>query len=825
MGLIRCVLKHKQAELNLNDPAGRFHIARDFVPPSVSLSPDIATGSAANRMGGGTLVGMKAENRRWSFGVHITGDSEAEVRSGISLLDSFLRRGTPSDPVYVHVRGSEDVGFEPLWGQYGADLRYEVIYGIAGASRQYSFGFIREGELPECQVQLEIKPFALGLQQRLASALGGILEDYIGAEDGLSRGTIIPEATTNKFTNPVFGHATWDNGWTATSLIADQNTDRRFISAGKSSVRLYNAAGPGSFTQSINVGNTNTHVLSCRAKLPDSGAISATHAEMYYNGAAQTTTYKSEGDGWYRLAAVITGVASAVTAGINTKGDYVVYADEFQIEEKGYATPPCNGDMLGCAWSGTAHASTTTRTNGRIRLDETGLLENRQGTIRLVVRANNNSSEFSNTKYVFMANQSGSQGLHLLWSPSPTNVWQFRDGSSGAASSATSFSAGDILIFHCVYNRASKLLYINGVQDGSIGSYNHLDYDDYIYFGCDESLTSTSYCNFTFLEPPTLYELAMSAIEIANDAANILEHVEDDRRLSPIPYLWTKDGDDVVDNCDDSTHDNYALIAGIPGTAKAETEINAIINAAYSLNGFWYARSLMPYNKFVYPTSQWYSEAQGNSSSYCSGGEYDEDTITTPTVVNTLTPFWPEELIGQIHFFGRFGSYSAEDDAKVASVFYFGSSGAALVGEEKTLHLYPYSNFLLYYLGSMHIEYPIRIDDDDKASIWGIRVDDVDGSVTFQNDFVMAINGEILYTSGTLIIGTTYLLTTKETTYRVSSNGSLLSIYTTKGNRIELEPERYNFLWALLARDQDSHNIADTLTFSSIKITPRWALL
>ena len=97
MGLIRAALRHRAAELDLNDPTGRFHIARDFVPPPVSLAPNLSVGSSANRWAGGELAGLKAMDREWSFSVHVTGESEAEVRHGISVLDSFLRRGTADD--------------------------------------------------------------------------------------------------------------------------------------------------------------------------------------------------------------------------------------------------------------------------------------------------------------------------------------------------------------------------------------------------------------------------------------------------------------------------------------------------------------------------------------------------------------------------------------------------------------------------------------------------------------------------------------------------------------------------------------------------------
>src|SRR3990167_8695340 len=143
------------------------------------------------------------------------------------------------------------MAYEPLWGQDGW-LFYQIEHGVASVGGEYAETNRRATNV-FVRLDLIIRPYALGLRQRLASATGGVLEDTIGAADGQSRGLIIAEATTNKMTNPVFGHATWNNGWTAGSnIIATQNTDKRFLLPGTTSsaklTRNASTAGQSNFT-------------------------------------------------------------------------------------------------------------------------------------------------------------------------------------------------------------------------------------------------------------------------------------------------------------------------------------------------------------------------------------------------------------------------------------------------------------------------------------------------------------------------------------------------------------------------------------------------
>ena len=247
-----------------------------------------------------------------------------------------------------------------------------------------------------------IGPYARGRKQRVGSAIGGVLEDWIGSPDGISRGLIVPEATTNQMTNPVFGHGTWDNGWTdGAGVDSSENTNEDFLLFGTSSAKVLATAGANNvFYQSIDVANAgNTHVLSCYAKLPDGGVISASQCQLYY-GAGLTTAYTPVGNGCYRLTASLTGAAPATGTGLLVVDTFMVYTDGFQIEEKAYSTPLTYGDLMGSAWTGTAHASTTNRTGSRVMVAVDDIVDVAEGTLTLVWKAGH-SNTFAADRYLF----------------------------------------------------------------------------------------------------------------------------------------------------------------------------------------------------------------------------------------------------------------------------------------------------------------------------------------------------------------------------------------------------------------------------------------
>ena len=205
-----------------------YAIGMDLTVPALAESVNIASGSAANIYGGGSLASNKYNDRQWTFEIRILSTSVAGVQLAARKVVDFLSRLDDNDKTYIEYRTNTDTP-EPLWGQYGAAFRYEVITASVSVDPNYTERLQRE-VIAFLTISVTVKPYAETKQQRIATATGGLVEDTVGAVDGRSKGLIVPAAATNSITNPVFGHSTFGSGWTAgSSLTATANTDTEYV--------------------------------------------------------------------------------------------------------------------------------------------------------------------------------------------------------------------------------------------------------------------------------------------------------------------------------------------------------------------------------------------------------------------------------------------------------------------------------------------------------------------------------------------------------------------------------------------------------------------
>jgi hypothetical protein len=130
--------------------------------------------------------------------------------------------------------------------------------------------------------------------------------------------------------------------------------------------------GAGTFTQSVNVGDTNTYNFSAYA-YTDGSAVSSSDLSLYYNGSTVSTTYTSVGSGWYRLTGTLTGVNSSVGAGVQVASGKTVYVDNFSLgsySASGTMTSSIFDTEASSAWGTltyTATAPTNTTVSVKVR--------------------------------------------------------------------------------------------------------------------------------------------------------------------------------------------------------------------------------------------------------------------------------------------------------------------------------------------------------------------------------------------------------------------------------------------------------------------------
>ncbi len=796
------------AELDINDQVN-YSIGTDFVPPTAVPAPTLGRGTDAWDAPE-LLDEDPASLRAFGFAVHVFGDSEAEVRQSIAWLNYFIRSGNPRERVHLVVSGNDDADMEPCWGEYGAYLRYPVASGSAIAAN-YAIGGIRNGALPDCRVELMIGPAAEGKEMEVGSAIGGVIEDVYGSTDRRSKGLIIPEATTNKMTNPVFGHATYNNAWTAgASIVSSLNTDPKYILFGKRSVKITSNGATNGYYQSINVGNTNAHTLTAWIKLPDGGVPSTSVCQLYYNTGLLTTTYTSIGNGFYRLSAALTGVASAVNVAIVTLSGYSIYLCGMQLEEKAYGTPLCWGDLMGCAWTGTAHASTSTRTAARWRISGSKFSV-AQGTA-LIVWTPDRASTAAGAGLRIL-DTTGST-MRFIWNNS-NNTWNLYDGTNNPVSSATSYAANTPIVIHIVWGPGTLKAYINGAISCNGSTYTPAAAPAYVYLGTTNAAATHSdgtYGGFI------LYDRAMTATEISTQYANIYQWISDGRRLSAIPWFYNTDGDLILDNCDDSTRDNWGAAGGIPGTFPAGTRWE-ITPSNHTRAAYWLAQSITSYGDWIIPSSQWYEEYSGVvDTGNASGDQYSSVALSASG--------YPAYCLGEkdwlftdkLHFFIRMGITTGSVSATMKPGLALGS-GDITYGEAKSVTLD--TTYRLYYVGSLTLQLPAFLLDSQVDVYPYVTIYAASG--TGKIDYIMVTKSPVVRIfCGTDTSWTSIILKGRNAVGMFSG----LSLYQlpARGQAINLIPGKLSTIHTISGDDGDAHTLTDTMTLQPY-VTPRYALL
>lgn len=812
----RLLLQHGANYIDLNDHT-RYYLAQDFVPPATAYAPQFAEGSSANQRSGGSFVSKRAANRSLSFTVALAGSSAGDIDRAARNVQMMLNAaGDPNDPVYLAYNSNSDIP-EPLWGQLGSHLRYEVVHGEALMADGYLVG-VRRTEDVNLRITITLRPYALGKAQVLATAMGGIIEDTIGTTDNISKGVVVPEATTNKMTNPVFGHATWNNGWTTgASIVSTQNTNQEFVLFGLNSALLTRTASvDAGFRQSIAAGNTNTHILSCYAKRPDGAAVTASDLVLYYN-ADLTTTYTPVGNGWYQLTASVTGIVAATSTGV--KVSFVgrsIYVDGFQFEEKAYQTPLCYGDKLGCAWTGTAHASTSTRTAATATIPLSSAFNIGQGTIRCVVKFPQ-ASTFGTDVFLFARN---TVAFRLYYQAS-TDKFLFDDGTNTATSSAQTFSAGATFVLHVTWGPSGLALYVNGAADGSNGTYTPSGGGTVLYFGSNGAATQSN----ALLMGMAVFDEAFTTTQVLADYSDIAPLVADGQRVETIPWFWTEDGDSVLSLTTSKLP--LGVAGGIPGSAPAITEIHGTLSSDWStikgiiLSNFISRRGMIKIADVLFDCS-------GTVLSGDYGGEHD-NTVVNTTVQSLTSSFTVSEqaadLLDGVEYYIALRLKAAS--ATSFSIYnFYGLVGASATVFSPAKVILPNTSYRLFITPQNHFALNTRrfvgaVAPQVSFLIWatistGTLSVDTDYFAVLPRPAVILAGAET--TSGFVYAGG--LGHVQSSTLAI---GAPLSV---TGDIFEFEPGAYNHVQCYFGADGTIDPLTTyTATLSPLYVTPRYEML
>ena len=788
---------------------GRYSLGLDFIPPSIDRDFNLASGSAANILGGADLVGYKAKNRQWTFSVRVLSTKTVDIERGARDITSFLAQaGDPTNPTYLEWK--EDSNPIPLWGQFGAPVRYEIVNGKAELGPEYGDGSIRS-RLNNLKVTLEVKPVGVGFPQRLAMAMGGILEDNWGAVDGVSRGLIIPAGITNKMINPVFGASSWNTGWSASAnTIASKNTDPRFLLPGQSvSARCFcKAAGNNAYYQNINAGNTNAHSFSALVMKPDLSPVTSADCQIFYN-VPQTSAYVPIGNGLYLVKSEnIAGINALTSTGILIQPNKTVFLLAYQMEEFAAASPVCWGDLLGCAWTGTAHASTSTRTVGSVKIPiSADTLNLTAGAIRLVWIPDCANTFLEN--FIFFDTRDGGHANSLYAMFNATgDTFDFTDGTTTISSPAQTFTPGDKLVLDFVWGPSGLAIYKNGTLANSTASFTYPSAGTYLYLGSYFNPGNTLRGTLAGL---SVFENEISCSQVAADYALLSPLVARGQRVETVPWLWTKDGDNQLDQVCDATNNNWAVVGGIPGNLKAAAEYRIY---AYSGYTFWLGGSSFDYGQFIDPLMQSFLDESGTVLADTLGGQAKSSPVTEPVAVTV-----PAALVNRpVHFFARIQKNAATSFQVQGAISYNNTlyPGPATPTITRT----PFAGFCMFYVGSVEYQ-QINLTGIGSSLYLGLYFP---GVYSIYLDFLQAVIGSMAAISW---VGT-YLQLNDNFAVSLDVNLKPTQPVTMTGELPSLLPEKLNMLTAIVGNDQGTWGITaltPVTTFSFINVTPRWALV
>jgi len=796
----------------------------DFEPPSAQLANNITSGPGANFYGGGEFISRKASPISFSFSVRSLGASNAQAEQQIDRLANFLAvAGDKRDPVWLEFRPDNNVGFEPLWGQTGAFRRVEVLALEGLAKSSYASLYNARNRAVLASVTVTVNLPALGNRQRTGSALYGVLEDWMGAKDGKSRGVIIPEATTNKMVNPIFGYSTWYNNWSVGGgVLLGLNTDPEFVLFGNCSAKLTSTTGDY-FVANIAAGNTNKHSAEFYCKRPDSAAITAADCLVQYHGVNQTTTYTSIGNGWYKVSAVnFDGVIASQGIGLGVLPGAIVYLSGAMFVEAVYNIPMTYGDLPGCAWSSTAHNSTSIRTGGYYMLPvDNTTFSFGQWTIRLVWKADRT---ITGIEKFFLCDVTPK----LSFSFTAADKWSLTDGTNTALSAALSITVGTTYTFHLVASLAGLVVYLNGVSIATAATYTAPVLPTDIFIGTNSAALKAP--NGTF-KGFTTYARAMTQTEVTADYNNILPLITADKRIDWMPYRTIN----FVYNYHDPSnyvYDDNTLIGSIPGDMPSEMQIK-ITPTGFTFNkSIWIGNHLDDYNHWINPLYRFYLEGAGTATA-ATDSSSNVLTIALPTGTPrtgiTRAVNFPDRIHGTFHFFVRMRSSAGTKSIGVG--YYLLYNGGYLYTTDKTVSVDTTSRW--YYLGKLNLE-PSKLFDQKTITTLGeltltvgVNFYSTAGADNLLVDFAEVVNGDLCvikqYASdapggGGAASYPAYVRMMGHNAFFDVNN----RIAAVIGDSIELSPEVNNTLTMHFADDAGAHVIADHAFITFLDITPRW---
>jgi hypothetical protein len=821
------------------------NLHRQGFAPGVGKENVIWSGKSA-RFDGQRRVSSQRDNADPSITYTLADKTSAvELRELQQQVERFLldcghyeeeQRGIP---VWLEYRWSDGLKElpTPVRGYLSSYLR--VRWGTVPDWPKNLHTGLPAGVIEGIVANLVCDPIPYGLPDAAGWALGGVTIE--------PEGICLPNALTNNFANPSFGHPTdWDFGWTASdaSLLVLQETRDGLTCTRGNAARLVNGTSdPQQLTQSLTFADTNNRAIACLARRMDGGEIDDTYLELYGNGAViETTHYVAiRGGPWYLCWGRVIPYVGAADYGVEVKAGHEVIVDNLQLDNESTVMPDpfCDGWMLGCHWDDTAYESAGVRGTGA------------RVTWRL---ANELAGQFTIDGWVTFTHPYGNpltgdvgvceyyvfgevtNRFTIRWSETNTRfeVVGVRGGIAFTLNGATRPAFDMFTTFHValVQGRGYLALYVNGALDaaiwldeGGFGTAGLLGIGSCFYAGATSGI---------FDGWGRIWDIPLSGVQIEAIYANELSVKQQHRAVRPVIFDWTEpDGagwtiNHMDEGDENGAHNNYHVLGGAIG-APADVRWEILLPASDPTRTWWLSRLALeePTN----PAGLTWLDLSGEEAEGCSGGEYQEATVNANSAAQIdIAIAHPELIRGPVRVLAHMSVMGdGEENLLVTPYTVLGSPGYQFTGRQTAISPTLTASFKLRDLGELQVNW-----EGEEHPATGLTLtlffsnpDMVEGA-TVGVDFVLllmptACRAQVSYGGNPSVSQGDKLIIDGLLARIEKSDGQYLYHCELAGQGPSLEPYQYNYVTIVYGEDGAAFDISITAPGVAI-VTPHCLL-